>query len=443
MHSLPGGVDVTAKMSDHFSLVDDKIGPQPWMQWRRVASGQAVSVSRSYDVSDGQAKNDQAQAVQVTWTNNSPIAQWVYGMVTKSGTQVTLQCRSRGYLSTRHGYKNDPDGSDVPMVEVSRTGVGADLGKGGLLAVGGAYGIAEHRQNSTTAPFMPQQLGWYPVSPGETIHARVEVWIVSDNWENAMIEGGDGDTEAKFVTGDLEVALYAVPAFADPLPRLTPTIVGGTSNVKSDRELGVGTDVDVPAGVAAGDVLIAIVTNQLGLSNSITPEEDGWTEMHVAGKGLAYLGDVHMKIFMRTATNSEPSTYGFTNHLAAEETAVIIPIRNCDPWDPTNPNWFIASNVMRYQIGEKQICPSINMRGGMLICVSYVSHSNFQSPMEQYVPAGMTLLKEIPGSGCTLCVAYLTSPPQPTKERQFVPHHTPQWFGHTITASILIPGKAQ
>lgn len=424
----------------HFSVVDDAASPQPWMQLRQVVSAETASVSKLYDPADGQSKNEAIQALQTQWTNNTPLTQWVYGLVTTAGRECTLQCRSRGYLSTSHGYKIAADGSNIPMTEVSRFGIGADLGNGGLLALGGAYGIAGKRDNSNTIPFMPHQTGWFSVAPGETIHARAQVSFVSEFWENTMISGGDADTESKIISGDLRIDLWALPAMTPPGPRLTPSIVGGATNIQYNRQLGINTTVPVPANVVAGDTLVAVVCNQLGLSSAIEPTANGWTMLHSIRDGLSGWGDVHMRVFIRTATNSEPSDYTFGNSIAAEEIAVLFAVRNAAAYDSDGRNWYVASNYVRYQFNEQQIAPSVNVGGQLLICPSYISHSNVQAPITQAAPPGMTLLRNFTGSGCTLALASLDNPPSPTLDRQFTPNKHPWLFGHAITASIVVPG---
>ena len=99
----PGGVDVTHP--DHFSQIGGVIAPQPWMQLRRVATTSTPSVFRRYDVSGGVEKNEVLQVINVTWTNNTPLTHYVYGLVHQGGSAVSLQSRSRGYLSQWHAAK--------------------------------------------------------------------------------------------------------------------------------------------------------------------------------------------------------------------------------------------------------------------------------------------------------------------------------------------------
>lgn len=431
--------------SEHFSAVDEAIGPQTWMQQRLVVSGSALAKSTNYDPNDGQAKNDSLQSVQVAWTNDSPINQWVYGMVTKGGCRVALQCRSRGYISTRHGCLIGAGA--ISMIEVSQFGVGADLGAGGLLAIGGMFGINELQQYSTTATFMPHVAGWYAVAPGETFNARVETYFVSDSWENTAIEGGDGDTEAAVIAGELRLDLFAIPALTDPKARLTPSIVGGAGNVKYDVEVDLGladtqTSVTLPTGMAAGDTLLAIVVNQLGFAVSMAPVESGWNFVGGVNDGFGSFGDVHLKVWARTITGSESGTYKFTNGLLAEETAILLAVRDADPFQPDVGNWVMSSSLSRYKLfKETHVAPSIARDGQMLLAVSFFQHNLFQAPITQTPPTGMTELVDLPATGTSVSVAVMTSPPNPTGDRTFTPSKIPTFSGHSICASILVPGK--
>jgi len=435
--------------SDHFQLTDSTIGPQPWMQLRAVATGETASVSKFYDPSDGVNKNDLVQTLEVEWTNTSPVAQSVYGLVTKSGSQVTLQCRSRGYISTRHAVDIGTGVPTLNVVEVSRFGVGSDLGNGGILGIGGAYGISELRQHSVTMPLMPHIVSWFTVPAGETITARVEVAFVSQYWEGSMIDGGDGDTESKVITGDLRIDLFAVPSLLTPQPRLTPIIVGGAANVTSDRAVqsifggGTRTEVAVPSGLVAGDVLLAFVCNNLGLFGNVGPVESGWTLLH--DRNAAVFGgtlDVHMRVYLRTVTASEPATYSFTNALLSEQTSILMGIRDAAPYlSSYGLDWYAASNVSSYRLVEEHKAPSIDRSGQLLLCLSFFAHSPIQSPIRQAPPTGMTELVDLPGAGTTVEVSYLSNPPSPTLERQFTPTQIPLFSGHSISASILIPGE--
>ena len=428
--------------TDHFSLAGSALAPQPWMQLRGVATGQTTSVSRSYDPSDGQAKSDLIQTLTVDWTNTSPVSQYVYGMVTKSGSQVTLQCRSRGYLATSHAVHVGTGTPTLDMTEVSRFGVGSDLGNGGLLNLGGAYAISELRQNSTSVPLMPHLTQWFLVAAGETITAKIEVRFVSESWENTQIDGGDGDTESKVVTGDVRLDLFAVPTTLKPLPREIPTVVGIAYDRETDTTFaGTQTQVSVPAGTAAGDTILAIVCNNLGLFGDVGPLDSGWTQIHDRNADVFNNSlDVHMRIYIRTAAGSGGS-YSFQNSFLSEQTAILITLRDASPHEASlGRDWYAASNVSSYRFVEEQVAPSITRNGQLLVCVSFFAHATLQSPIAQAPPSGMTEIGDFAGTGTTVAVATLASPPNPTKDRKFTPNKVPLFNGHSISATILVPG---
>lgn len=246
---------------DHFQVIDGAIVPQPWMQYRRVASESVPTVAGSYPVTTqsssvtalgintlpsvagnflstllssvntlglgsilgglfGQAgnltggvaapnHNDLLQSVLAQWTNDTPIDQDVYGLITRGGSRVTLQARSRGYLALASGYAEGDDPGDLTVC--SKTGTGGDMGAGGLLATGTSYCVCEVRQNSCTIPLAPERVGMHRLAPGATLTAMAQVSFVSEFWENSSITGGDTNTESSYETGDMQIDLYALP----------------------------------------------------------------------------------------------------------------------------------------------------------------------------------------------------------------------------------------
>ena len=445
----PCGVTVT--FPAHFSVVDDAIGPQPWMQLRLVKSATAESVSKNYDPNDGRAKNDLLQLVSTTWTNNSPVTQYVYGMVSKSGSQVSLQCRSRGYLQTNHGVTVGAAGASVIVSEASRFGVGSDLGNGGLLLSGIAqeFGVSEYRQNSTTIPLMPNLTGWFVVAPGESFNTTVEVRFISEFWENVSIGGGDADTESKVITGDVRVDVFALPAVVAPAPRSNPTIVGGTSNVKSAVSNDWPTSVTTPSSLATGDILMAIVANQYGLPATAAPEQAGWTLLHGRSDTdfLGLLNGSNLRVYIRTVSGSMAGSYSFTNNAGSQQIAVLMGLRDSVPHDAAEGlNWQVGSSLNGYSLFDRfkaQAAPSLSRSGQMLLAVSYFGHEGFQYPVTQTAPAGMTKIADVTASGSTMALAYMTSPPNPTLDRVFTPNKIPIFGGYALSASILIPGARQ
>jgi hypothetical protein len=123
--------------------------------------------------------------------------------------RVTLQARTRGYVSTRSGISTTQ--TAPVLTECSRQGVGADQGLGGMLAIGTGYCVAEARQNSGSFPLAPEVTGWTVLAPGERIIGKVEVRFITENYESTIIDGGDLETESSFDSGDTRLDLFAVP----------------------------------------------------------------------------------------------------------------------------------------------------------------------------------------------------------------------------------------
>lgn len=208
----------------HFQVNDaGAIAPQPWMQYRQVAGDSVAAKSGSYAptvsgdiIAEFQTntKNDLLQDLTVAWTNDTPIDQWVYGIITVAGSRVSLQARSRGGLSMVSGYQEGtplPGTTVLPMTSCSVLGCGCDMGAGGILAAGTAFCIMEVRQQSTSYPLAPERAGWHQLAPGVTFTGQVQCYFTSDYWETSSIEGGNLDTESDYLAGAIRLDLFALP----------------------------------------------------------------------------------------------------------------------------------------------------------------------------------------------------------------------------------------
>lgn len=432
---------------DHFATVDGVISPQPWMQLRRVATTSTASVAKTYDPSGGGAKNEVYQTVTVDWVNNTPLPQWVYGMVHQGGSAVSLQARSRGYLQTNHGFDVGPAPKAPALTEVSRFGGGVDLGMGGLLGTGTDYGIHSVRAHSTTVPLMPQLTGWKAVQPGEKATATVEVRFVSEFWEDTQITGGKSNTESAVLAGELGLDLFAVPQIAPALPRKVPTVVGSATGLQITNNV----TVPVPAGTRDGDILVAVVGNQFGSASDITRPDPLWTELHVVDDGLF---SVHVKVFVKRAGPAEPASYTFGNIFLAEEIAHLMVLRDAASpgGDIDTTGWAAASTRKKWtKTGtQNHVAPSIAISGQMLICASFYGRTDNPTdnligpePGTQNSPAGMTTSVDRNGLSASMNVAYLTSPPNPTGPRTFTSNPRAFYSNVAVTVSILVPGAQQ
>ena len=400
---------------DHFYIdADGAIVPQPWMQLRRVATAEAPPRTTEYDSSGGGNKNDPVRAVQTKYVNDTPLPQYVYGRMTSGGLEVALQARSRAYFEMSHGYEYDLDGQNIPMQVVSRFGGGADIGRGGVLATGTGFCIHDLRVPSHTIPFMPHQTGWFVVAPGQTFHARCEVYFKSPAWENSLIDGGDQGTESYYRHGGLRLDLFAVPSIGTPVQRQTPDIVGSTFDI--DNPDGVATGVK-PAGTAQNDVMVAFLCATGGGHSSMTAPA-GW-ELKMQYDGGPF--KLHCKIFTKKAGAAEPASYAFgvPAGIGTEGMIQIVTVRNVD-YDAG------FDGLLRYTrpaliFGKKEtMVPSIVSYNKLALAFSFFSHTPLQGQVEQAPPPGMTELTNDEGDLISLAVAYQRNPPNPLGERPFV-----------------------
>lgn len=423
--------------TEHFTFTDG-VAPQNWLQQRLVDSGEALSVVRNYPPTGGGNKNDLLQSVVVSWTNDTPIVQHVMGMVTRGGSTVSLQARSRGFLSAAHAYEITdtplplPAPSAYSMLEVSRSGIGMDVGLGGLLALGTGFAIAEKRQPSTTIPFMPHAPGMIRVEPGQTLHARVDVRFISEFWENTAIDGGAASTSSYIISGDTRIDLWAFPAIVDAGPRLVPWIVGTASG----RALSADVHVTVPAGLEAGDIILAFMFNHWGWMGELIPGDAGWTQLNAVDAGW---GNVHSRLLWRVATGTE-TTFTFRNGWLSECHVILVVVRDASYY---LEEWYAASEMRTnvwWERDKGHKTPSIDRNGGLLLAFSGVAHTPLQGLIYHSPPEGMTELLDLAWTNSSVTLAALSNPPRPTGVRKFGTSEKPIWTGHSITLALLIPG---
>lgn len=268
--SLPGaainGAPPGSCIDDtHFQVdLTGALLPQPWMQYRCVSTVTQSSVSMSFapttassspnlisdltatlgalfgqagaqitsllggigtdltnllggvgepDPSDiaGGAKNVPLYTLTTQWRNNTPVNQWVYGLITLGGIRVTVQARTRMYVVVSSGFTTDPVFS-APLTVSSVVGCGADIGLGGVLDIGTAFCIMEERQNAVSFYVAPEIPGWTLLAPGQTFTAAVQCTLASPYWETSSIDGGNQDTNTSFEIGGTQLDIFATPA---------------------------------------------------------------------------------------------------------------------------------------------------------------------------------------------------------------------------------------
>jgi RHS repeat-associated protein len=155
---------------------------------------------------------------------------------------------------------------------------------------------------------------------------------------------------------------------------LTASFVGSASNVTS----GAGSlSVNKPAGVTAGDVLVAEVSAAGGTGTTMTKPDSSWTALDVTSNGTSVVSGLYWKV----ATASEPTGYSWTLSPSAKATAGIAAYHNVDQTAPVEA-WSVGTAT-----GSSVTAPSVTAAGtgGMLIQTAGIRYDTSLTPN-----AGMT-----------------------------------------------------
>lgn len=191
----------------HFQVDGDgALSPQPYMQWRHVATNSAASIFNVYDVDGGNQAADLLQ-LQVAWTNPDPLSMNVYGLLTRGGSIITNQPRNRVYLETYFGAANgvapaDPTASTL----LNRFGSGGDFG---TLTSPDRTLMTNHQTRQGERTML---LGSTVVlAPGEQYKLRIRLRWDAEFWETFPVYLGDTESELSINTGATRIDLYSYP----------------------------------------------------------------------------------------------------------------------------------------------------------------------------------------------------------------------------------------
>lgn len=192
----------------HFQVIGGTdLEPQPYMQWRHVATNTLASNTYSYTPVGSNPSADLAD-LQVQWTNSSPISQVVYCMITRGATKVITQARAVAALQTSFGQTAGASPADptMPGTVIGLFGNGGDSGAVGSNAL---YMITESRQAERTYP-----LGSVVTLPAtQTVKFRIRLRWNAVAWESTGVDGGNtSETESTLVTGDTRLDIFAIPS---------------------------------------------------------------------------------------------------------------------------------------------------------------------------------------------------------------------------------------
>lgn len=195
---------------DHFAVDSDgALSPQPYTQWRHVATNSAGSIQKTYLTTGGNQAEDLVN-FQVTWTNPDPLPMLVYALVTRGGSTVKTGARTRAYIAMYYGQASglapaDPTASTL----LGRSGHGVD---GGTAVIGGTtyarWAATEVRQGEHSLLVGP----FTTLTTGQSLKTRIRLRWDADFWETlAYNVSGSGEAELSVMTGATRLDLYAIP----------------------------------------------------------------------------------------------------------------------------------------------------------------------------------------------------------------------------------------
>lgn len=195
---------------DHFAVdADGALSPQPYTQWRHVATNSANSIQKAYIPNGGNQAEDLVN-FQVAWTNPDPLSMSVYAVLTRGGTNVRTTARTRAYIETYYGQSSGVAPADpTPSTLFGRTGSGVD---GSTSVIGGTtyarWGVTEVRQAEHSVI-----LGAFTtLATGESLKTRVRLRWDAAFWETlAYYVAGSSEAELSVMTGATRLDLYAIP----------------------------------------------------------------------------------------------------------------------------------------------------------------------------------------------------------------------------------------
>lgn len=188
---------------------DGAISPQPYTQFRHVATNSANSVQKTYNTTGGNQAEDLVN-FQVAWTNPNPLPMLVYGLVTRGGTNVRTGARTRAYIEMYYGLASGTAPADpTPNILLGRTGSGLD---GGTATVGSTtysrWATTEVRQAEHTL----HAGSFVTINTGQSIKLRVRLRWDGAFWETLpYLVAGASEAELSVMTGATRLDIYAIP----------------------------------------------------------------------------------------------------------------------------------------------------------------------------------------------------------------------------------------
>jgi hypothetical protein len=188
---------------------DGALSPQPYMQWRHVATNSAGGIQKTYTVNGGNQAQDLV-TFQVAWTNPNPISMLVYALLTRSGSSVQTGARTRAFIATYYGQASGASPADpTASTLIGRTGSGVD---GGTTVIGSTtyalWAATEVRQAEHSLLIGP----FTTLAPTQTLKTSVRLRWDADFWETLGYNvAGSDEAVLAMSTGASRLDIYAIP----------------------------------------------------------------------------------------------------------------------------------------------------------------------------------------------------------------------------------------
>jgi len=195
---------------DHF-VVDGSgaLSPQPYLQWRHVATNAADSIQHSYVINGGNQAAD-LLSLQVAWTNPDPVPMSTYCILTRGGSTVKTAARTRAYIETYYGQASGVSPADpATSTLIGRTGSGVDGGTEVISSTTytrwAATEVRQAEHSQLVGPF-------FTIPQGQTLKTKVRLRWDAAFWESGTyFVAGSSEAELSVMTGATRLDLYALP----------------------------------------------------------------------------------------------------------------------------------------------------------------------------------------------------------------------------------------
>ena len=146
-----------------------------------------------------------------------------------------------------------------------------------------------------------------------------------------------------------------------------------------------------PTGVIAPDLLLAFHGSDVDGSFAAMTAPAGWAQI---GQGPTGSGLPYLKVWQKTATGSEPTSYAFPDSTGANGSAVVVALYGHNTTTPISAGPTFSSST---SASTAHIAPSVTGIAGGVLLTAHLGHTN-NTTRTYTPPTGMTELAD-PTSG--------------------------------------------